>query len=135
MVAVGVAAPGFRRLARRSVPYVVAGASVQVPRLGRQQLQLQGGAGGHHRRQRQLDVPHRTWTFDGITGPIPADITLAGGDGNLVLLINRDNSAANHTVAVTYQATNLTTNEVVNGIIPATELTFAPNCASPLTCP
>jgi hypothetical protein len=134
VVAVGVAAPAFA-VSPGSSPQVVPGNSVKCP-----------GSGGNNFNFKAVlavstvgDANWRfhivSWTFDGVAGTNPADVTLTGGDGNLVLVVNRNNSAAKHVVAVTYQATNLSTNEVVNGSFPSTELTFGPQPIAPITCP
>jgi hypothetical protein len=132
-VAVAVAAPAFA--ASTTNPVVLAGASCKCP----------GSGGNNFNFKTVLSVTtagsddwkfHVTaFTFDAAVVPLPADQTLTGGDGNLVLLYNLSNSAAKHTVFVQMTATNLTTDVTVNLTFGPQELTFEPNCAAPILCP
>jgi hypothetical protein len=134
LVVVGVAAPAFATSA--SQPVVTPGGSCKCP----------GSGGNNFNFKAVLSVTtagNDSWTFhftgftfDGLdVTPLPGNQTLVGGDGNLILVYNLTNSAAKHTVSVSYNATNNTTNEEVSGTFGPTELTFAPSCTAPIVCP
>lgn len=134
VVAIGVTSPAFAASAG-SAPQLTAGGSCKCPGSGANNFNFKAALTVTTAGDADWQFHITSWTFDGVVGPNPADSILAGGDGNLFLLINRTNSAAKHLVALTYTATNLSTNEVVNGSFPTTELTFPPTCAAPLACP
>ncbi len=134
VVAVSVVAPAYAASAG-SDPQLIAGGSCKCPGSGANNFNFKAALTVTTAGDDDWQFHINSWTFDGVVGPNPADSILTGGDGNLFLLINRTNSAAKHIVAVTYTATNLSTNEVVNGSFPATELTFPPTCSAPLSCP
>ena len=135
LVAVAVAAPAFAA-SQDLAPTVDAGASCKCP----------GSGGNNHDFKTVLafttpgnddwKIHVTSWTFDGANvATLPADTTLTGGDGNVILTINLTNSEAKHMVSVVYTAQNLTTMETVSGSFGPIELTFAPNCVSPINCP
>ena len=134
LVAVGVAAPAFA-VSPAAAPQVTAGASCKCPGSGGNNFNFKAVLSVTTADSADWSFHIVSWTFDGVAGPNPADVTLTGGEGNLILLVNRTNSASKHIVAVTYQATNLSTNEVVNGTFGPTELTFSPTCPASISCP
>ena len=134
LVAVGVSAPAFA-VSPASAPQLAPGASCKCPGSGGNNFNFKAVLSVTTAGSADWSFHVVSWTFDGVAGPNPADVTLTEGDGNLILVVNRTNSAAKHIVAVTYQATNLATNEVINDTFGPTELTFAPNCSSPINCP
>ena len=132
-VAVAVAAPAFA--ASTTNPVVIAGASCKCPGSGGNNFNFKTVLSVTSAGDDDWTFHFTSFTFDGALAPLPADQTLAGGDGNLILVYNLSNSAAKHIVFVQMTATNLTTNETVDITFGPQELTFAPNCASPILCP
>jgi hypothetical protein len=134
LVVVGVAAPAFA--ASAATPTAVPGASCKCPGSGGNNFNFKAVLAFTTPGNDSWMIHVLSWTFDNATVPTnPADTTLTGGEGNVVLMFNVTNSAAKHFVSVQYQATNLTTNQTYTLTFPNTELTFAPSCASPITCP
>ena len=133
IVAIGVAAPAF---AASAIPSPAAGASCKCPGSGGNNFNFKTVIAFTTPGADDWKFHINSYTFDGeAVLSLPADSTLTGGDGNLILVENKTNSAAKHVVTVTYEATNLSTNQTFQGSFGPIELTFAPNCASPITCP
>jgi uncharacterized Zn-binding protein involved in type VI secretion len=132
-VAVAVAAPAFA--ASNTNPVVTAGASCKCPGSGGNNFNFKAVLSVTTAGSADWKFHFTAFTFDGSVAALPADQTLTGGDGNLILVYNLTNSAAKHTVFVQMTATNLTTNATANLTFGPQELTFAPNCVSPILCP
>ena len=132
-VAVAVAAPAFA--ASTTNPVVTAGASCKCPGSGGNNFNFKSVLAVTTAGSDDWTFHFTSYTFDGAVAPLPADQTLTGGDGNLILVYNLTNSAAKHIVFVQMTATNLTTNATVDITFGPQEVTFAPNCVSPILCP
>ncbi len=134
IVAVGVAAPAFA-VSPGSTPHLVPGGSCKCPGSGGNNFNFKAVIAVATAGNADWTFTITGFTFDGVASTNPAPITLTGGDGNLILMKNLTNSAAKHFVAFNWSAKNGTTGEVVTGSFPSTQLTFAPNCVSPILCP
>lgn len=135
MVAVAVAAPAYAA-SQVFTPIVDAGASCKCPGSGANNFNFKAVLAFSTSGSDDWKIHVTSWTFDGEEVPaLPADTTLTGGDGNVIVMVDKTNSAAKHTVSVVYTAQNLTTLETVSGSFGPIELTFAPDCAFPITCP
>ena len=66
---------------------------------------------------------------------LPADTTLTGGEGNVILVVNRSNNAAKHTISVIYTAQNLTTMETVERFLRPIERHLLPELHHPRQLP
>ena len=134
LVAVSVAAPAFS--ASTSNPVVTAGASCKCPGSGGNNFNFKTVLAVTTAGSDNWTFHFTSYVFDGVAvTTLPSNQTLAGGDGNLVLVYNLSNSAAKHIVSVSYNATNETTNQEVSGTFGPVELTFAPSCTAPILCP
>ena len=135
MVAVAVAAPAYAA-SQVTKPVANAGTSCKCPGSGGNNFDFKAVLAFSITGSDDWKIHVISWTFDGADVPtLPADTTLTGGDGNVILTVNETDSAAKHTVSVVYTAQNLTTLETVPGSFGPIELAFPPDCASPITCP
>ncbi len=135
MVAIAVAAPAYAA-SQVLAPTVDAGASCKCPGSGANNFNFKAVLAFTTPGNDNWKIHVTSWTFDSVNvAALPADTTLTNGEGNVILVVNRSNSAAKHTISVVYTAQNLTTMETVSGSFGPIELTFSPNCASPINCP
>jgi hypothetical protein len=136
IVAIAVAAPAYAASSPTATPTPAAGPSCKCPGSGGNNFNFKAAIAFTTPGSDDWKISVTSWTFDGDNmATLPADTTLTGGEGNVILMVNRSNSAAKHIVSVVYTATNLSTMETFNGSFGPVELTFSPTCASPITCP
>ena len=136
MVAVAVAAPAYAASPSIATPTPSAGVSCKCPGSGGNNFNFKAVLAFTTPGSDDWKISVTSWTFDGDNvATLPPDTILTDGEGNVVLMANLTNSQAKHTVSVIYTATNLSTMTTFNGSFGPVELTFPPDCASPITCP
>jgi hypothetical protein len=133
VVAIAVAAPAY---AASATPAAVNNGSCKCPGSGANNFNFHTAIAFSTPGADSWSIQITSFTFDGTNvTPLPSTTILPGGDGNVVLIANRTNSQAKHTIFATYTGTNLATGETYQGSFGPVELTYPPTCAPPITCP
>ena len=135
MVAVAVAAPAYAA-SQILAPTVDAGASCKCPGSGGNNFNFKAVLAFTTPGNDDWKIHATSWTFDGVNvAALPADTTLADGEGNVILVVNRSNSAAKHTSRSSTR--RRTSPRWRRSAVPSARWssTFSPNCASPINCP
>jgi hypothetical protein len=133
IVAIAVAAPAY---AASVTPSLTNNGSCKCPGSGSNNFNFHTAIAFSTGGNDSWSIQFTSFTFDGTdVTPLPSATILPGGDGNVILVANRTNSQAKHTVFATYTATNLTTGASLQGSFGPVELTYPPTCAAPINCP